>query len=295
MNEHPTVAGGSATRYVFILSGVLMAMFVVLFQWGFSYSGLVARMAEWQYARFAEWYPMLSVLSFCALAVLCWRATGLLRRRRRIATKKWSPDDERSYQIKLPRTSYLALYSLSAFCFALVLGALVYWFTLPGGGGSAVRIGQNNVAQIREGAVIIGNLQPAGPVVRYREAILDLGPTQYFAPVAVRRMQDGTTSEFTLFAELVDGKTGPRVPRGTVGIMRMNALPGDLVTLYRANGYAVSSSANVIFRSAASSSRGTLIFMLEALATGILFLIFGWFMRRRYRKTLDNLAAARSA
>jgi hypothetical protein len=283
---------GPAPRHIFLASSLLIMLFAVLFYSGFSYSGLIALMAEWQYSRFGEWYPMLSVLSFCALAVLLWRGIGWLNRRRRIATKRWTLDDQKQYSVRLPRAAFLMLYSLSAFCFAMVMGAFVYWLTLPQMNAATARLNKMNVAQAKEGAVTIGDLQPIGPIVRFRESILDIGPSQFFAPVAARRTADGRDSEFALFAELAQTESGPRIAKGVPGILRHNALPGDLIALYRANGYAVSATPKVIFLSAASSSRTTLVLMVEALLAGTLFFVFGWWMRRRYRKTLDELGIA---
>ena len=70
--------------------------------------------------------------------------------------------------------------------------------------------------------------------------------------------------------------------------MRVNALPGELASLYRDAGYAVDARSAVIFRDDAASGRSTLVFMIEALAAASISLAFGTMLRRRYRRLRDR-------
>ncbi len=279
--------GFSIRRHVFLPLGILVGLFMLTLWGGFSYSGLLARMAEWQFSYFGEWYPMISVLSFCGLAVLLWRLFGWGRKRRLVAKKQWTPLDERKRRISLPHTSYATLLTLAGFCFALVMIGFLYWLSLPGSGSTAV-LPKNNVVQLQEGPSNLTGSRAIGPISRYREAIFDIGPSQYFAPIAERKSRNGI-SEYYLFAELKMTKDGPRLANNRAGILRRAALPRELVVLYRSNGHAVADNPAVVFLTAASSGRATLVFMLEALAVGILCLIFALVMRRSYRKALAEI------
>jgi hypothetical protein len=276
--------GISMARNIFLPLGILLVAFLILFWVGFSYSGIVARMAEWQFSYFGKWFPMITILSFCALGLLFWRFVGWLRKRSLMAKKKWTDADERDYIFKLARTAYVMLRALAVFCFVIVVVAFFYWLILPNLDTDTKLTKLPNYLEVQEGSTNLAGSQPIGPIARYREAIFGIGPEQHFAPIASRKLADGSASEFTVFAELKQTKNGPRIVSESPGLMRRNALPGELKAMYRFKGYAVSDTPAVVFLSPASAGRATLILMIEAFAAGVIFLVFALVMRRRSRK-----------
>ena len=74
-----------------------------------------------------------------------------------------------------------------------------------------------------------------------------------------------------------------------VGVLRLKALPGELVLLYRSRGFRVSDAPSVVFLSEQSSRRATVFLLFEALIGGVIALVFAWILRRRIRRVERRL------
>lgn len=270
-----------------IVVALIALLFLFLLWQAFTYSGLIEKLAEWQFSWLRYWFPSFTLLLFCAAATLIWLVVGGLwawRRKRKMRDNgTWVEADEIARKKRRMGIATSGLLMVATLCALLVLGGLVHWLRIPPLDNGPARA-WNASGVLREGRTSLAGAAPIGPIARYREAIFDIGPDVYFVPIARR---GGINGELTVFVELtmVNGK--PRLVNSREGVLRRNALPGEIAILYGANGYSVTEKPAVIFRNTASASRATLVFMIEMLAAGLICLVFGLFLRRRYRKLQD--------
>ncbi len=250
---------------------------------GWNYVGLMHWLGELEFHLFDRWHPAITVLALAAIPAVIWRLVLMARRRR-----KGEADAKADLSRPLTYLHALRILLLSAagIALALALAAFVQFLMLPSADIPERTLRADQAASVEEGPVILEGLRTIGPLVRYREGILGIGPDQWFVPVAARRTALGP--EYILFVE-VAGRRHALVRPGHRGILRANALPRELGVLYRAHGLRVSETATVVFLNRETMRRGTLFFLAEALLGGALALGFVWLARRRIRK-LERLA-----
>ncbi|QYU69074.1 hypothetical protein J4558_02715 [Leptolyngbya sp. 15MV] len=269
--------------------GLVIAVIALIGIWlGWNYVGLMHWLGELEFRLFNRWHPAITVLALAAIPALIWRLVLMVRRRRSAAT---TPKVDVVRPLVYLRALRILLLSAAGIALGLALAAFVQFLMLPSADRPERPLRADQAASVEEGPVALEGLRTIGPLVRYREGILGIGPDQWFVPVAARRTALGP--EYILFVE-VAGRRHALVQPGHRGILRANALPRELGTLYRANGLRVSETAAVVFLNRETMRRGTLFFLFEALLGAALALVFAWFARRRITR-LESEASGKPA
>jgi len=270
-------------RNIRLLSAIAAFVFGAGFLGALHYQGLVSRMAEWQFSRLGFYLPTATVLSFVALFILI---SGIVRavHRQRTAARGTAP-----WPLELIRlqTGTIALAALTGLCAVMALLGIIHWVQLPSDGeGPTVSLAA--VDRLVEGPVTVTGLRPVGPIARYREGVVRIGPVQFLAPVSRRRIAGTNSYAYDMFVEVEDISRLPQIPSSQTGVLRRVALPHEIAAMYRGIGQPVSSDAVVLYQSAWTGARATRFFIVQTLILGALSLLFTVLVRRAFRRRLTE-------
>ena len=267
--------------------GLFIAIVALVGIWlGWNYVGLMHWLGELEFHLFDRWHPAITVLSLAAIPALIWRAVVWWRRRKRARSGETeTPAMIRARTLLYLRALQLVLLAAAGVALALALAAFIQFISLPDANEPPRALNIERIDTFKEGPVQLEGLRTIGPLSRYEEGIFGIGPDYWFVPVVSRRTPLGP--EYTLFAE-VDGRRDALLTTNHTGILRHDALPRELIVLYRSNGMRVSDTASVVYRDARSMQRGTLFFLFETLLAAVIALIFAAFARHRIRRLRRN-------
>jgi hypothetical protein len=267
--------------------GLFIAIVALVGIWlGWNYAGLMHWLGELEFRLFDRWHPAITVLSLAAIPALIWRAIVWLRRRkRRAAGQEESAPAIRARTLLYLRALQLLLLAASGVALALALAAFVQFVSLPDTDAPPRPLNIERIEAFKEGPVLLQGLRTIGPLSRYEEGLFGIGPDYWFVPVVSRHTALGP--EYTLFAE-VEGRRDALLGAEHAGILRHDALPRELIVLYRANGMRVSDTASVVYLDRRSMQRGTLFFLFETLLAAVIALIFAAYARQRIRRLREE-------
>lgn len=274
-------AGGrSPMRVVFLLGFVLGAIALLGIWLGWNYVGAMQWFAELQFRLMRRWHPAISVLLVAALFALVWRLIVFGRRRK----KSESDADTLGWKIRYHRV--LTVLFIGATVLSVALAALSFFqlISLPRTDGDRQALSPQSGSILKEGPVAMSGWRTIGPMARYEEGLLGIGPDLWLVPIAGNSSPVGPV--YTLFAQVSD-RHHPLVPNAFSGVLRRSALPAEIVMLYRQNGMRVEDTAGVVFLDSTSMRRGTLFFVFEALVGALLCSIFAALARRRAKRLAD--------
>lgn len=270
------------------LLAVWIALVAVILAWQFvHYRGIVAFVSEWQFGLFGYAYPL---LGFLVPAVLL-ASPGLIFFWRARSRKS----DERlaSATIRSAVAFARVLFGVAA-CFGL--GALVFLiaaFNISGDPelGQQIDLAKPVVSVPAEGQTTI-----AGSLLYLQTAALDqnvlfIRKSQRFAPIVA---PGATPNDLQFFVELPVSANAESVRQisSVSGILQRNALPGELIRLYRYAGFRIEEPYYVVFlnkQSIAWPHQRTAILLL---LIGAVFGILGLLQRRRVRRLDAKLTEA---
>jgi hypothetical protein len=267
-----------------------VALLALLFLWQFvEYRGIVSLLAEWQFNFLGRSYPAISyllpvtVLALPAL-IFYWRV-----RRRQSA--------ERIARATL-RSALTFQKMLIVVAVGFALAALVFvFFALQ------VRSGQQTSQQIDLSAPIVhmptdGPATISGSILATRTAALRqhfllTGTSQRYAPIVA---PGATDTELQYFIELSPPTNNPTAlaPGAFSGILKRDALPGEIVRLYRYAGYTVPDEHYVLFRDAASARLPDLQAAAQMGFIALVFAVLALLQRRRVRRIQEAFDQAKS-
>ena len=284
-----------------------------LFQ-ALDYRGIIARLAEWQFLHFDRYWPTLTFVAVTALfSTPLIIAVWLLRVRQR-RTESFGPartDDLRIVKGRLARLQGF----FAGICAGSLLAAvivIILRLQLPSEEGTprSVVVGSPDAIAPVEGRTVITGAVDLRETSQFNEDLLLVKRTLYFAPVKsgpdaqeplryfveVRRNDitgDFHPIEFPKEEDLV------RVWRFQLshlvftpymnGILRRQALPGEIVNMYRHAGYRVEDDNYVLF-----SNIGKLTWRYNVLAaefgiSAIISAIAAFIFGRRRRAVKERL------
>lgn len=270
------------------IASLWAALVVLFFLWqSVAYRGLVAFMGEWQFNTFGIYRPALTYFVFVAILA---PLPLLFRRRRKRALM--APEQLGAVPVVPGLSSALRsatrflrlLLVLAGASFAVALVALVGWLLLPSDAGPVQRITASDTlpATPAEGATEL-----RGKILYNRTSAFDqnlwvVRRNTRFAPV-IEEGADETAIRY--FVELPPTDR-PDLAAVSVrrGILKRNALPGELLRLYSYAGFRVFPEHYVLFSTAAPMGWPYLVTALEFAGAGLLILLGGavqWFRRRR--------------
>ncbi|MDZ3833694.1 MAG: hypothetical protein U0S50_18045 [Sphingopyxis sp.] len=274
-----------------------------------TYTDLVGRLGEWQFARFGRYFPALTVLLPIVLGLIVWTAAAKILRvlaERRSGTRS-ALGKRRILLVDATRL----LFILAAVAGLLTLAVFTHYLQLPDNRGKLqlVSLKTASAGDLREGPVKLIDAPGIGPVSRYADGLIFTQRTSFFMPVGAastaREGVSGAEKPFNLFVEVApssDDISDDALARLVSvksaehrGLLRAGALPAEIVAMYRGAGYPVDTSSSVLFLSPASANFRVLLYMCETLAFGLIALLFGLILNRSKRRADRAEAVGSSA
>lgn len=261
---------------------VVIAMLV----WqSYSYTGIFAWLAEWQFRRFDRMFPvatiflLTSLLILPALLLIGWR----LRERRRLYGRA-------SLELLTRRGTFLGkwLAILCGLFFFVAVGLALFGLSVSSGDNQPVR----NLSLTNPG-VAAGREVQARAWVRtdrvgyYRERLIFTKRDLYVAPLTAGE----NPSDIQVFLEVSPTKGAVAAERRVIkGFLREAALPGALEQLYQDAGYRIKRPTYLVFQ-AAASARWPFLSAAADLALIALMLGLGALLTRRHIRLLSRTLA----
>lgn len=227
----------------------------IYFLWeAWSYSGLFARISEWEYARLNRAFPSLNTI----LLILLFSLPSLLLIYPR---KRKNAQDEGAGAAEGPAAMGLVTIVrrgvqivLGATCVA-ALAALVMGLTIPFSAATnrTIAVGQPGSEAPASGpARLVGAPIPSQAVTMVNRLAGDGRPMR-FLPVVAPGAPEGAARYFIQFYD--DGAASVALPAtGTFnGVLVRNGLPGPIASLYRSIGQSVPAPHYVLYASASAA------------------------------------------
>lgn len=275
MTGDPQPPARTMTRYWLTALLVVTSILAAAMIGAIEYSGLINAMGEWQFARLGFYLPMISVMAWVGLAALMvWAASHLVRRQD-------GNDAEVAATGHRPARTPLhnALIAAGFVGGLIALAAAVNLVLLPRGTDREQVLTPASLGPGRSGAVRLQGFRVAGPMARYSEGVLMWKADLYLVPLAAPE-----AGPVIAFAQVTPYEAASKVPRTFRGILRQDALPGELYPLYASQGVVITERVPVLFRDSYSMAGRTLLLIGESaiLAIGA-FIASGVLQRRRRR------------
>ena len=268
----------------------LAIVFTILLAQAVSYSGLIERFAEWEFAQFGRYFPALTLAAFVGLFALVWVVVAGVRRR--LAAQ---PDEAERVWRDIGRLISVRriLIAVAILAGIVALAAAVRLISLPGMSGPVRTVDLSGRAPVTlaGGPVQLNGIAAIGPIARQTTDLMFDRHTMFLVPVGRTRLQNGSEG-YNLFVQSTTNRA-ESVPVGMRGLLRLDALPRDIRTLYRNHDIAVADSSAVLFYGPASANRPMVILIIEAIVVGAIALLFAAYLKRRTRKLRES--ATRSA
>lgn len=278
---------------------ICLIVFAILAGQLVSYTDLVGRLGEWQFARFGRYFPALTVLLPIVLGLILWSAAAKILRM--IAERRGGNRVIGKRRILLVDAARL-LFILAAVAGLLTLAVFAHYLQLPDNRGKLqlISLKTDSAGDLREGPVKLIDAPGIGPVSRYADGLIFTQRTSFFVPVgsAVTEREIGSDSTaarpFNLFVEIEppsddisdDALTRLALVKSAEhrGLLRAAALPSEIAAMYRGAGYPVETRSSVLFLSQASANFRVLLYMCETLAFGLIALLFALILNRAKRR-----------
>ncbi|MGU3390538.1 hypothetical protein [Sphingomonas sp. M1A8_2b] len=264
-----------------ILWAVLVSLF---FLWQVvQYNGVMALLAEWQFGHIGHYYPSLTYLALVVLLV----SPGLLiflNARKRGSDQRLAATTLRSATV-FRRT----VLGLAAACFAAAITTLLLLFTLPSGVGTPRRIdlARPVLALPSEGPTTINGMILYNRTAAFDQDRFVARRTLRFAPIIAPR---STSLDLQFFVEL-PSETASQVDgvSSLTGLLKRNALPGEIVRLFRYAGYRVEPPHYVLFASNAAMRWPYFEIAAELGFVALIFLAIGLWQHHRVKRLEDAI------
>ena len=278
MTDQTHRAEGSRWRHVrfWLSAAAILIIFAFMFYQSVNYIGLMYRLAEWQFARFDRYFPVLTIIGLLLLLYLVWEAVRYVLRR---GWRKLPEDTLHRRRIAARRSGALFLQVTAAVAALLMVGTALQWLRQPATDGPRARIAlaSGKSAAISPGPVEIAGVRAIGPIARYSEDFLFLRRTRYLAPIG---RGGTTTTAFNLFAEVRGMDPERDVPETITGILRTDALMPEIRMLYIEADFTVAPESAIVFATPASAHRPFVVLLLELAAFAALALGFARHLKR---------------
>lgn len=272
-----TESGGAVrkdgrTKWALILWVTLVIAFFV---WQSAYYlGMIARVAEWQFASIGTYYPGLTVALFIALfgAPIFY-----------LFSRRANPGEAESNNARLQGFRFFRAIAVLAVGSALVAAGLVGFAFLP------VNAKREPLAidatKPVPGPIAPGPATLTGPIrydrtVTAKTDVLTSSHAIRFAPVIA---PGAKAPALTFFVQVNSADVTP-VNGSVKGVLRQDSLRGDVAQLFRDAGYNVTSPYYVLYRDEASVRAPWLIAAMQVGVVALVFAlgaVFQWFRVRK--------------
>lgn len=277
-----------------LLLVVLLLVFGFFFVQAIGYFGLIGRLAEWQFAGFERYFPALTMIVLLLIPALIIGLVAMPVRRRELRREGEDAHAEREL---LSCDRWIRVFDIAiAVAGVLALGTFVHFLELPDPSAPIVRsdLASGEPIVLKEGPMELSGTRRLGPVALFTNDLVFNGTTIYLAPVGVASVRAGPSGarvqRYNAFVEVDRQEAESRaIADRYVGILRREALPPEIVAMYRGAGYDVSADSAVLFRDAATMRRPVLVLMGEFLVFGLISLCFRIFLARSRRKLVQRI------
>ncbi len=198
-----------------------------------AYRGLMALAAEWEFDTFGRYYPALTYVALVVLLAspLLWLLRG------------------RAADAGTPGLDFIRV--LAAIASASAVGSILAALTMaaqPDQAGAAARVTIGSAASLApaEGATVLVGDVVGDRVAGLSENLFVARRSFRFVPVRAPGVRDGA---IRFFAEVAADNTVAAAQRegALTGILKRDALPGELVRLFRYAGFEVAADYHVLF------------------------------------------------
>jgi hypothetical protein len=258
------------------------AVVALFFLWEIvQYHGAMALLAEWQFNTFGHYYPSVTYLALVAALA----SPGLLlfmRVRRRDSEQRLAAATLRSATV-----FRRIVLGIGVACLLAAFATLLLALALPtsAGGPRRIDLGQPIVALPEEGATMIDGAILYDRTTAFNEDLVIARRNLRFAPIVPPR---SATSDLQFFVELPSASAPQAAGAGSMtGVLKKNALPGEILQLYRYAGYRVEPPYFVLFASEEAMRWPYFKVASELGIIALLFLTIGLWQHRRV-KWLEN-------
>ncbi|MEH6757987.1 MAG: hypothetical protein V7676_10775 [Parasphingorhabdus sp.] len=261
-----------------------LVVFILAAVGGWSYTGLINRLGEWQFATFGLYFNLASILIFVALLALVWRIGRTLVRRDR-------SDDEIEDRAAEDLRNNLLLTTLAKkitgwLGLAIIFSAfvtMIYLVLLPSEDQKTRELSAAEAERGPEGPVELRGVTAIGQTARYRQGFLFWQRTYYFMPIAKEKNQN-KAAKVTVFLEVPAKLARSNTAISAKGILRHGTLPDEVASMYAGANIPVAERASVIFANESSSNWATRVLLYDMLLLGFLSLLFSWLLKRRQKR-----------
>ncbi len=270
---------------------IWVSLVALFFLWEtVAYQGFIEFLAEWQFGVFERYFPTFTYAILIAIAGL--PVIVYLIYKRRQAKAEQMPEARNGGRAIAASTRLMRwLFGLATCGVVGALITLLLMFNLPSDSGTEQQINLATPASISPAE---GKTSLVGDIL-YKKASgfgENLIVTQhyiYFAPVIARGADDQNIRYFVEL-ERLNTKELEFGPVGS-GVLRRNALPGEIIALYKHVGFRVDRPYYVLFASGESMRARYYIVAGQFALGALLFLLFGLFQRwrrNRLRRSLNE-------
>jgi len=297
-----------------IWAGIISSFF--LWQ-AFSYAGIVNKLAEWQFHLFEKYYPVITyslVIIFFSLPLLIVISILAITRKKRPDQHEDAQDPaqgagqtndqdsgiaeteaEKSVHSARRLRRFLAWASACMVLFAVISVGLS--FLVPEMRGPIQQItlerGQRDPVNPREGYSAISGAIDGQMAARFGENMTLDKQYIYFAPIRSSSMRQGAVRYFTEIIPTGDRAKPFDVP--AKGILRRNALPGEIEQLYLNIGMKIDKPYYVLYTSPSPVKWRYYRYAMQFGLIAALFAIFAYLERRRIKKLLKQIEEEQSS
>lgn len=242
-----------------------------------TYSGLMALLAEWQFNVLGSFYPSVTYLALVALLA----SPGLL-----LFLRVRKRDSDQRLGLATLRSATVfrrVVLGIGGACLAAAVVTLLFILTLPTSTGTprTIDLTQPVVSLPSEGATTISGTILYDRTAAFNEDVVVSRRNLRFAPIVA----PGSNSTALQFFVELPPETAPAPGGATAmtGVLKRNALPGEIVRLYRYAGYTVEPPYYVLFANDTALRWPYFELAIELAIVALLFLALGLWQHRRIK------------
>ncbi len=279
----------SKAPYVFGAWALLVSLF---FFWeSVEYTGLTGWLAELQFASFGTYFPVVTYLLFVALFSIPVFIYALYSRRKE---RRQADPEERAGGRALAASArrMRSLYGVAAGIGVAALIALLVTLFLPEskGGTQRIVIGSEASLSPAEGSSSLAGNHDLKLTARHSVSLPFLGRDTYFVPVTGSVGNQRIVQYFAETERL--GEKPVYFAPVKEGLLRKNALPGEIMALYKDAGLSIGSPHYVLFKSVESMRSRHVMVTAQLALLAFLILVLGFIQRwrrNRLRREISEL------
>jgi Ca2+/Na+ antiporter len=283
---------GKRSKAPYVLGAWALLVSLFFFWESVEYTGLTGWLAELQFAYLGTYFPVVTYLLFVALFSIPVFIYALYSRRKE---RRQADPEERAGGRALAASSrrMRSLFGVAAGIGVAAFIALLVTLFLPDskGGTQRIVVGSEAALSPAEGPSSLAGNHDLKLTARHTVSLPFLGRDTYFVPVSG---SVGNRKVVQYFAETERlGEKPVYFSPVKEGVLRKNALPGEILALYKDAGLTIGSPHYVLFKSVESMRSRHVMVTAQLTLLAILILLLGfiqqWRRNRLKRKISETI------